>query len=315
MKTRIPWWIALPAAATGGVFLAARRLAVHENLDWDTVDKPGTIVDIDGYGVHVVERGSGPALVMLHGFGGSTFSYRKLIPYFSAHYRCIAVDLKGFGYSERDATTGLSQADQVEMLAKLLDRLGVEKAAFIGHSMGGGVVQRFAATYPQRVQAAVLMASVTGEEGAGRRAMPPVGLLRPVLPILAGFAANALLRGSFYDKSWLTPELREEYLRPARIRGSMDGLMAMMRQRTEEGSAIDYARITMPVLILSAAHDGVIPLSAAQMLRDRIPQARIVVIDRAAHLLMEERPEACARAIREFLEDAAKPAAPVAALR
>jgi pimeloyl-ACP methyl ester carboxylesterase len=295
--------IAIGAAGSLGAFLLGRRAALKEDLRWEDVAKPGRVVDIDGYGVHVVEAGAGPAVVLVHGFGGHTYHYRKLAPILARGHRVIAVDLKGFGYSERDASTGLSHAAQVEMLVRLLDRLDVERAVFVGHSMGGAVVQRFAATYPHMADALVLAASVGGDERFSRRAMPPRLLMRPVLPVLGAFAASRLLKASFYDASYLTPEVRDEYMRPARLKGSMDGLMSMIQQASQDRE-IDYRLITMPVLLLNGAHDPVVPLSTAQRLRGRIPQARLVVIERAAHALIDERAEECARAIEDFLRDA-----------
>jgi pimeloyl-ACP methyl ester carboxylesterase len=123
------------------------------------------------------------------------------------------------------------------------------------------------------------------------------------LPLLEGFAARALLRSSFHDPSLLTPALRQMYLRPAHIRGSREGLMKMMADSAERDEPVDLSRLTMPVLILAAAHDHIAPLSMAQHIRDRIPHARLVVIERAAHLLLEERPDECVKAVREFLSE------------
>ena len=295
------------AAAIGGGVLLRRKLALKEDLDWHDVEKTGEVARIYGYGVHYVDVGHGPAMVLLHGFGGSTYSYRHLIPIFARDHRVIAVDLKGYGYSERDALTGLTATDQVAMLKTLLDRCAVDGAVFVGHSMGGGIALRFAAAHPQIVQALVLAAVATGERRPGRRAglrgaMPP-WLLRPMLPVMAGFASSRLLRMMYHDQSLITPEVRDEYLRPARIKGSMDGLMALMRGRAAD-EPVDDTRVTMPVLLLNGAHDEVVPLSVAQRLRERLPQARLVVIERAAHGLLEERPEECARAIDDFLREA-----------
>lgn len=306
---KIPWWISIPAVGIGGSLLVARRLALPEDLDWDTAARPGRLIDIDGYRVHYVEEGAAtsggrPTLVLIHGFGGHTFSYRHIIHDLAADYRCIAVDLKGYGYSERRADAGLSHTDQVAMLARLLDRLGVDRAALVGHSMGGAVVQRFAAAHPDRVEALVLAAAVTGDEHAGRRPLSAPVLLRPVLPILAGVAARGILRSSFYDPSRLTAEIREEYVRPVRIKGSMDGLLAMMRDSSERDGPIDRSRITAPVLLLYGANDKIVPLTTARTLQQAIPHARLHVVDRAGHLLLEERPDECISAIRGFLADA-----------
>jgi pimeloyl-ACP methyl ester carboxylesterase len=293
-------------AAVGGALLLRRRLALREDLDWRDVDKTGDVIEIDGYGVHYVDVGHGPVMLMLHGFGGSTYSCRHLIPVFARSSRVIAVDLKGFGYSERATGAGFSAAAQVAMLKELLDRCAVTRAVVIGHSMGGGIAQRFAATHPEMTQALVLAASAAGDERAGARMMrgraAPAWLLRPLLPVVAGFASNRLLKAMYYDQSKITPDVRDAYLRPARIKGSMDGLLAMMRDRADD-VPLDEARITMPVLILAGAHDPVVPLGAAQRLRERIPHARLVVIEKAAHGLLEERPDECARAIEDFLRE------------
>jgi pimeloyl-ACP methyl ester carboxylesterase len=298
-------------------FVLGRRVALREDIDWTDAPRPGALVDIDGYGVHYIDRGEGPAIVLVHGFGGQTYSYRKLIPALARDHRVIAVDLKGYGYSQRDATTDLSHTGQVAMLRKLLRRLGIDRAVLVGHSMGGFVVQRFAATHPEACEAIVLAASVSGDEMGGPRARRlPVArfLLRPLLPILGGITARRLLKYAYYDESQLTDEVREEYIRPTRLKGSMDGLLAMMQQAKND-APIDYARITMPALLLYGAADRVVPLKAATRLRERIPQARLVVIERAGHLLLEEKGDECERAIRDFLREsgAAQPTASVSA--
>lgn len=300
----------LIATAIGGVIALARRVGLKEYTDWRDAHKPGRIIDIAGYGVHIVERGSGPrALLLIHGFGAHTYSWRELMPRFERDYRIIAVDLKGFGYSERDAGAGLSATDQVAMLKALLDHLGIERAVVAGHSMGGGIAQRFAATYPQMVAALILIASVAGDEREGIRTLPAF-IMRPLMPVLGALTASRLLAACYEDRAFLTPEIREAYLGPTRIRGSMDGLLAMLRD-TASDPPIDTSRIDMPVLVLVGEHDRVVPRSASQRIRERIPQARVVVIERAGHNLIEERPDDCAEAIRAFLREAA-PAAPAA---
>jgi pimeloyl-ACP methyl ester carboxylesterase len=288
-------------AAAAAMALLLRRAGVSEDLDWETAPRAGRLVDVDGYSVHVVEQGAGPALVMVHGFGGQTYSYRHLIPAFARDHRVVALDLKGFGYSERSATTGLARADQVRMLAGLLDRLGIAHAVLIGHSMGGGVVQEFAATHPGRVDALVLAASVAADERVVRF-RPPSVLLRPVLPLLARLAGDRLLRVAYHDPAAVPDDVRAEYRRPERIRGSLDGLLRMMEARASEPLP-DLSSIGQPVLLLWGAHDRVVPLAVAQRLRARIPHARLVVIDRAGHMLLEERPAECERAVRDFLAD------------
>lgn len=295
-------WLLVPGAVAlaAGAYVARTRLRLIEDLRWADVPKPGRIVDVNGYGVHVVEAGDGPAMVLVHGFGGQTYSYRALIPLFARDHRVIAVDLKGYGYSERSVSTGLSATDQVTMLRSLLAKLGVERAVFVGHSMGGGVVQRFAATYPEMVEAAVLAASVDTQRQRRMRNMAPGAIMRPLLPYLGKVATDRLLRLSYHDESLLTPDVADEYKRPGRIAGSMDGLFKMMQDYRGDGP-IEFDRISMPVLLLNGAQDRVVPLFIASGIREVIPQARLVVIDQAGHMLLEEKPAECERAIRDFL--------------
>ena len=301
---RTPLVIAGIAALGAGVAVALRRGGLKEDLDWRDVAKPGRVIDIDGYGVHVVEQGEGPALVLIHGFGGQTYSYRHQIERFSRDHRVVAVDLKGFGYSERRSDTDLSRDGQVRMLRALMEQLGIARAVFVGHSMGGGIAQRFAAAHPEMVDALILVASA-GERPERFRRRLPAGLLRPFLPALARVGADRLWAASWHDPSRARPEDRDEYMRPTRIKGSMDGLLAMMNGALEE-EPIDYGRITMPVLLLNGASDRVVPLARAQELRERIRHARLVVVDRAGHLLLEERPDDCNSAIAEFLRESLK---------
>ena len=300
MKT--PIILAGVAALGAGVVIALRRRGLSEDLEWSAVDKPGRVIDVGGYGVHVVERGEGPAMLLLHGFGGQTYSFRYQIERFAQDRRVIAVDLKGYGYSERRAGADLSRGAQVSMLTSLLRQLSVRSAVVVGHSMGGGIAQRFAAAHPEMVDALVLVASA-GERAERFRRRLPAGLVRPLLPVLARVAADRLWTASWYDPTLARDQDREEYLRPARIKGSMDGLMAMMSDSRSD-APVDYAQIMMPVLLLNGAADRIVPLERAQELRGRIPQARLVVIDKAGHLLLEERPQECNRAISDFLREA-----------
>ena len=292
--------IAIVGAVAASVAVIGRRYRLVEDLEWADVQKPGRLIEIDGCRVHYRDEGAGPAVVLIHGFGGQTYQYRRLIPVLSRDHRVIAVDLKGFGYSER-VEGGLSHSAQVAMLKQLLHELGIERATFVGHSMGGAVAQRFAATHPQMVDALVLAASASGDERFDRR-MPPKFVLKPMMPVMGKLLGDRLFKASFNDPSKATPEIAAEYHRPERIKGSMDGLLVMMLEGATD-PPIDMAAITQPVLILSAADDRVVPLNRAQKLRERLPHARLVVIDRAGHLLFEEQPGVCASAIVDFLRD------------
>jgi pimeloyl-ACP methyl ester carboxylesterase len=302
MRKRTALAIGIGAAAAG--FFALRRSGLHEDLEWREATKPGEIVDVDGYGVHVIDQGRGPAIVLVHGFGGSTYSYRYQIPAFSRAHRVIAVDLKGFGYSERQQGARLTATAQAAMLKRLLERLGIERATFVGHSMGGGVLQRLAVDYPDAVDALVLAGSVYRTERM--RGVLPSPVARALAPVIASLVASRLLSLAYYDTSKLDETVRAEYMRPMRIRGTSDGILSMMKQGRDEERP-EIRTIKAPVLLLWGAHDRVVPLKTAQEIRRDLPSARLVVIEGAGHMLFEERPDDCNRAIEDFLREAVEP--------
>lgn len=293
----------LGAAALAAGAIALRRGGIGEDLEWSEVQKPGALVEIDGYRVHYVEAGSGPAIVLVHGLGGCTYNFREQMAALSQAHRVVAVDLKGFGYSERGTATDLSATGQVRMLRSFIDALGIGRAAFVGHSMGGGIVQRFAAAYPDAVDALVLAASVRAGQHFDRRL--PGFVERPLMRFMAHQVAPRTL-GFAYGGGAPDATVREETLRPLRLRGTVDGFLRMGRDRRSD-PPVDVGRIRQPVLLLWGDHDRVVPLRVARQVREDLPQARLVVIHGAGHMLFEERPRDCNAAVIDFLQAVAAP--------
>ena len=265
------------------------------------------LLALAGCGRNMLLQGERAAVVHVRGFGGNIFSYRNVIPLLARDPRVIAVDLKGCGYSERDAHTGLSHRDQVAMLKGLLDKLGVERAAFVGHSLGGAVVQRFAATHPKMVDALVLVALARATAVGSISRLTSVFLLRPLVSALVGLttAASYALQHSvaaqptgrspcgscqapapalIYDATTLTDEVRR--LTGLRIEARSPHLRLWRRSATTPSSARDHHAGAAAY----AADDRAVAERRPPVVR-QLPQAQLVVIDSAAHLLMEERPE------------------------
>src|SRR3972149_3855447 len=93
---------ALLGAAVGGLWTYSRReVRRYESVDLAEVEKPGRVLSVDGVGIHYVESGEGPALLLIHGLGASTFTFRRILPGLARRFRAVALDLKGFGFSER----------------------------------------------------------------------------------------------------------------------------------------------------------------------------------------------------------------------
>jgi len=304
-------------AAVGGAVAAVAALRWlrrrKEDIDWRSVRPPGAIVDVDGVPIHYIERGSGPAAaVLIHGFLGHTYSFRYLIPELAKDRRVVAVDLKGSGYSGRPQKGDYSLTEQARLVIRLMDKLGIDRASFVGHSLGGEVAMRLAANWPERVEKLVLAASVSGDRIPS---LPVTPLIKPILWLIGRLFGRRIFRRQFYDPRKATKEVLEAYRRPLRIKGTGHAVYQTLRDMRRE-KAVDSSRITAPVLILWASHERILPRWVLSRLRKRFPRAEVVTIERAGHLFPEEQPEETGRAVRSFLDGRAQEAQiPVEAAR
>ena len=298
--------LALVGLAFAGLNLYARRAVRNfEDLDLETPEAPGSYLDVDGVRLHYVEAGTGEPVVMLHGLNASTYSFRYAIPELAQSYRAVALDLKGFGYSERPRDSDYSLTAQADLVASAMNRLNIERAAVVGHSMGGDVAMRLALRHPQRVSRLVLVSSATDEQM--RRGLRAARILRPFLPIVAVFTTHRTayqrraLHFVTHDPAFVTPEVIECSYRPQRMRGHRRALGALLVDRARD-EPLTPERIATPTLILWGEHDRLLPPSQGERLLERIPNARFVLVPSSGHRPLEEQPGFCNRALLEFLE-------------
>jgi len=284
-------------ALVASLLIVSRLLARRERVAWEDVAKPGKVIDLAGAPIHYVDEGSGPTVILIHGFGGHTFSYRHQIADLSRDHRVVALDLLGYGYSGRTKDADYSLTAQAGRVIGLMDALGIERASLVGHSMGGEVAMRVAAGHPDRVERLGLVASVSGDTPNRLRGLR---FVRPLLPLMSHIAVDRILRVSFSDPSKITAEVRDAYTDPMQIRGSMDGLHRMMSDAKRD-EAINYERITQPTLILWGDDERLLPEFMLERLRQRLPRADLITVMAAGHVLLEEQPAACNRVLREFL--------------
>jgi pimeloyl-ACP methyl ester carboxylesterase len=122
----------------------------------------GTFVELKNARLHVVDRGQGAPVLLIHGIAGNLrhFTY-GVADRLAAHYRVIAVDRPGCGYSTRSAHAPVSLQAQADTLVELLDKLEIARAVIVGHSLGGAVALSLAQRHPQRVAALALVAPLT----------------------------------------------------------------------------------------------------------------------------------------------------------
>jgi pimeloyl-ACP methyl ester carboxylesterase len=296
-----------------GYALYARRFVRRfEDLDQASARAPGSFMDIDGHRIHYVQAGQGDPVVLIHGWNGSTFDVRYVIPELAQRYRVVAIDLLGYGYSAQPADGDYSVAGLAEIVRRVMDRLGIKRAAVLGHSMGGAIAMWLALHDPELIERLILVDSATVKEMSRGRNWGLV--LRPLLPLLAPVllrkgTVRRSLRSAVHDPARVTPEALEGHLRPLRMKGHLRAQAKQLSDRRRD-EAFDASRIRQPTLILWGEHDRWVPLSTGEELARLIPSARLVAIRSAGHLPLEEQPDLCNRELLDFLDEPARAATP-----
>jgi len=320
--------VALGAGATAAVGLAGWALQ-HRAVTRATVTAEDTAAsgltlpdDVrhhyidaeDGGVIHVVERGAGPAVVLLHGFLLGSGLWVHQLRDLCDHHRVIAVDFRGHGQS-RPGSTGSS----IEVLATdvrtVLETLGVDDAVVVGHSMGGMVALCLALDLPaagrRRLMAGLVLVSTT----AGPFATFPgfTGAVRAVGPVTA---RAALLGERFGSRALPWRDLRWWLVRlgfgadapPAQV-GFVETLHRAAPGRTLTDlvpslAAFDLSgrlgQLDLPVLVVVGSHDKLTAPRLARRMADALPEATLVELPRAGHFPMLERRHEFSRLVDEF---------------
>lgn len=232
-----------------------------------------------------------PTVVLVHGAGGTALHWPPQVRRLPG-YRVCAVDLPGHGRSEGIGEQSI--AAYARRLIAWADAFALGKAVWVGHSMGGAIVQHLALHYPDRVLALGLVGT-----GARLRVNP---LILEGLAQEEGFPATVetIVKWSF------APQTDE------RLRELAAQRMAETRPSVLHGDFLACDRfdvsdqvstIACPTLVICGAEDKMTPPRYAEHLAQQIPQARLVIIPQAGHMVMLEQPEAVAQTLRSFLDD------------
>ncbi len=276
-------------------------------------DENGAFVQAGDTRLYYQREGSGDVpIVLVHGFGASSFSWRdNLRPIADAGYTVYAPDMRGFGLSDKNWDGDMSHAAQADRLAAFLDAAGIDRAVLAGNSMGGNIIAHFALKYPQRVRGLIFVdaAIYTGAPNA-----PLVSTLLQFPPIrrwgqhavrflLADDTRNAdTIKSAWYDPARVTRDVLSGYRRALYTPDWDLGLLAMSRESGQNDLSGRLGEITAPTLIIWGEHDTWINPANGPRLQQAIAGAELRIIPRAGHVPHEEQPAEFNQLVIEFLE-------------
>lgn len=268
-------------------------------------------VRVDGSRLRVVDAGSGPAVVLIHGLAASMYSWRyAIVPLTEAGYRVIAFDNRGFGFSDKP-TRGYSNADYIHLLFGLLDSLGVSDAVLVGHSMGGAIAADAALAQPDRVKGLVLVdAAGLGVRWPFMLRVARWPIVAPLFDHLRGRSATGrILRAMYGDGSQVTQQDVDQYYAPVALPDFGVGLRGVLREFRFDDLEGRLGAIATPTLVVWGMRDRLIPPGIGETMAWQLPHSALARFQTAGHALPEETHEAFNRVLIGFLKSGI-PAAP-----
>ncbi|MGH6735834.1 MAG: alpha/beta fold hydrolase [Methyloceanibacter sp.] len=255
------------------------------------------------------EQGTGAPVLLIHGFGASTYTWRRIAPELATGHRVIAVDLKGFGQSDKPFDTRYSVFDQAELLTQFIEDHDLRDLTIVGHSFGGGVALVLALddrlkdritrlvlidsiAYPQNIPVFFRMLDMPLFSHLGVRMVPPAVQTRIALQI------------AYFDNSKIGDEEVEVYAAPLRTAAGKHAIIHSARQIVPEDLeeiSRRYRSIAVPTLIMWCDHDRIVPLDVGIKLRRTLPKSTLKIVEGCGHMPQEEQPEATLGLLQGFL--------------
>ena len=271
-------------------------------------------VNVQDRWMNVVDIGSGPPVIFIHGLSGCWQNWLEQIPLFARDHRVIAVDLPGFGHSEMPVEP-ISISGYADAIDELMEKLDIDAARIVGNSMGGFIGAEMAIQYPARIERLVLVAAA-GLSIESIRTQRTKGLRHRAENIIFFSLAHVVSRS---HQVALRPRLRAALLmtvaaHPTRLPGPLaaqqvlgsgkpgfsDALEAMCRYPLRDR----LEKIACPTLVLWGDKDILVPVKDASVFEELIPDSRKIIYTDTGHVSMMERPARFNSDVKAFLDEA-----------
>ena len=265
-----------------------------------------------GLNIHYRDQGKrdGRVVVLIHGSNASLHTWQPWVERLGKDYRIISLDLPGHGLTGSHPGGVYDYPVFVDVVDKLMTKLGVEKAVIGGNSMGGGTAWMFALTHPEKTEA-VLLVDAAGAP-AWQSKKTPIGfrmMRMPVVKELARFIAprsmfESSLKTSMSVHSKIDDVLVDRYWELNRYPGNREATMKRfsLQHNNHPATKDKLAAIKAPVMVMWGEADHLIPVSSARWFAEAIPGARLVVYPKVGHIPMEEVPEKSAADVKAWLD-------------
>ena len=317
MKRALGWLLGLIAAALIALFVwgyAPDTDPVAMRAKYTSA--ASRFVEVEpGLKVHVRVEGKpdGAPLLLLHGSNSSLHTWEPWVARLGKDYRIVSLDLTGHGLTGPHPKRDYRVATTVGVVDAVMTKLGINRFALAGNSMGGWVSWNYALAHPDKVSALILV-DAAGAPDSEPTAIP-IGfrLARSpaVRPLLKVFTPRAIIAKSLDQtmsvKAPLTDAAIDRYWELLRYPGNRQATGDRGGVKRVPATPEQMKRLTMPTLVMWGAEDKLIPVRAADWFTGAIPGAKKVIYPKVGHIPMEEVPDQSAADVRAFLQAACTP--------
>lgn len=311
--------IALGLGGAVGAAVAVKLLTRARGVEWEDVrelvphSELSRFVSVDGARIHYQEFGEvgNPTLLLIHGYTASVYAWKSAAPPIAdAGFRVLAIDLVGFGYSEKPGWFDYSITSQARVIARFMNRLGIGRATLVGSSYGGAVAATLALDYPERVEKLVLVDAVVNDE-LKRHPLLKLASIPGLGEILTPFLVDSRLfhRSRMQttlaaaSRHLVTDDRIDAVRRPLSAADAHHSILATSRNWHAERIERDAHLIDQPTLIVWGEEDTVIPVANGYKLHDAILNSRFVVFKNCGHVPQEEKSALFTEVVTEFCRD------------
>lgn len=311
--------LAIALGGAVGAAVAVKMLTRAKSVNWEDVSnliphaENSHFVSVDGARVHFQEFGdaSQPTIVLIHGYTASLYVWKTVAPMLAdGGFHVVALDLIGFGYSEKPSWFDYAIASQARMAARFMNRLGIGQATVLGSSYGGAVAATLALDYPERVGKLVLVDTVCNDNLKNHpilRLAAIRGIGEALTPFLVDSRAfqRYRMRGTLApaNHDLITDDRVESILRPLTAADAHHSLLATSRAWSAGRIEEDAHLINQPTLIIWGEDDKVIPADDGYKLYESILNSRFFILKNCGHVPQEEKSDVFAKLVTEFCRD------------
>lgn len=307
---------AIAAFGAAGAAVAVKLLTRAKGVEWDDVSQfvphseKSHFIGVDGARVHYQEFGDAkdPKVLLIHGYTASVYVWHSSAPLLAEKgLHVIALDLLGFGYSEKPSWFDYSIQSQARMISRFMNRLGIGRADIVGSSYGGAIAATLALDYAERVEKLVLVDAVSNDAPKNHPLLRLTSV-RGIGEVIAPFLIDSkrLMRRRMQktiapvNHSLITEDRIDAVSRPLHAADAHHSLLAASRNWHADRIGEDAKLINQPTLIVWGEEDSVIPIRDAYALHEDILNSRLVVLKDCGHVPQEEKPESFAEIVADF---------------